>query len=73
MDYNKYMFEYAARYCNEAYSCEVEMENGEIIGFICPHCGELIYSEDWTDKETENWMVCPICFEAWSDDEEEEE
>lgn len=65
----KHMFENAAEYCNNVYGSEVFEKDGEIICFICPHCGEL-YFDDWADKETENWRVCPICFEAWSDDEE---
>lgn len=65
----KHMFENAAEYCNNVYGSEVFEEDGEIICFICPYCGEL-YFDDWADKEIENWGVCPICFEAWSDDEE---
>ena len=65
-----HMFKNAAEYCVNVYGSEIFEEDGVIIGFICPHCGELIYSDDWTDKETENWMICPICLEAWSDDEE---
>ena len=65
-----HMFKNAAEYCVNVYGSEVFEEDGVIIGFFCPHCGELVYFDDWTDKETENWMVCPICFEDWSDDEE---
>ena len=67
-----HMFKNAAEYCDSVYGSEVFEENGVIIGFNCPHCGEFIYSGDWTAKETENWMVCPVCWEAWSDEEEEE-
>lgn len=33
----------------------------DIIGFICPECGEVIYYEDYCEA-TENWMCCPVCF-----------
>lgn len=68
-----HLFKLAAEYCEEIYGSEVIEENGMIIGFICPECGEFIYSEDWTAKETENWMVCPICLEPFGDEVEEEE
>lgn len=62
-------FKFAAEYCEEVYGCEVIEEKNVIIGFICPNCGELIYSEDWTDGDTDNWLKCPIC-EEWFGEEE---
>ena len=50
-------FKLAADYCEEAYGCEVIEEKNVIVGFICPNCGKLIYSEDWTDEETDNWTL----------------
>ena len=47
-------FKLAAEYCEEAYGCEMIEEKNVIIGFVCPNCGELIYSEDWTDEDTDN-------------------
>ena len=47
-------FKLAADYCEEAYGCEVIEEKNVIVGFICPNCGKLIYSDDWTDEETDN-------------------
>ena len=35
----------------------------------CPNCGKLIYSEDWTDEETDNWTLCPICEEFFGEEE----
>ena len=52
-----HMFKNVAEYCDNVYGSEVFEEDGVIIGFICPHCGELVYFDDWTDKETENWMI----------------
>lgn len=56
-----HLFENAANYCEETYGVQVFEEGNVVIGFICPECGELIYSEDWTDADTENWLRCPIC------------
>lgn len=61
-------FKLAAEYCEEVYGCEV-IERNVIIGFICPNCNELIYSKDWTDEDTDNWLKCPIC-EEWFGEEE---
>ena len=58
-------------YCEEAYGSEtiINDNTGEVEGFICPHCGEPIYFDDWAGSpETENWMVCPVCGMGWSDD-----
>ena len=44
-------------------------EKNVIVGFICPNCGKLIYSEDWTDEETDNWTLCPICEEFFGEEE----
>ena len=62
-------FKLAADYCEEAYGCEVIEEKNVVIGFICPNCGKLIYSEDWTDEETDNWTLCPICEEFFGEEE----
>ena len=45
----------------------------EILGFVCPSCGEPIYFEDWTDKDTENWLLCPICEDFFCEDENDED
>ena len=61
----------AATYCDEAYGASLieNDDSGALEGFVCPHCGEPIYYEDWEgSSETENWMVCPICEEKWSDE-----
>ena len=63
-------FKLAADYCEEAYGCEVIEEKNVIVGFICPNCGKLIYSEDWTDGETDNWTLCPICGEFFGEEEQ---
>ncbi len=63
-------FKLAADYCEEAYGCEVIEEKNVVIGFICPNCGELIYSEDWTDEDTDNWTLCPICEEFFGEEEQ---
>ena len=63
-------FKLAADYCEEAYGCEVIEEKNVVIGFICPNCGKLIYSEDWTDGETDNWTLCPICGEFFGEEEQ---
>ena len=58
-------------YCEEVYGSEtiINEDTGEIEGFICPHCGEPIYFDDWDGSfETENWMICPICGEEWCDE-----
>lgn len=56
-------FELAADFCNGAYGCELifDEETSRLEAFVCPSCGEPLYKDDWSDKETENWMVCPIC------------
>lgn len=36
-------------------------EDEEAVGFYCPTCGEPIYFEDWDNRETGNWLRCPIC------------
>lgn len=41
----------------------------EILGFVCPSCGEPIYFEDWSDKDTENWLMCPICEDFFGEEE----
>lgn len=64
-----HLFENAANYCEEAFGCEVFEDNNIIVGFICPSCGELIYSEDWTDEDTDNWTKCPICEEFFGVEE----
>lgn len=61
----------ALNYCDEAYgSFVITNENtGAFEGFVCPHCDEAIYFEDWDgEPETENWMACPVCGMEWSDD-----
>ena len=59
----------AAEYCEQVYGSYIISENGVTTGFICPHCDEPIYFEDWDgEPETENWMVCPVCGEEWADD-----
>lgn len=33
--------------------------------FVCPECGEPLYTEDWPEY---NWDTCPICgFEFFSE------
>lgn len=54
-------FKLAEDYYEEAYDCDVIEEDNVIIGFICPNCGELVYSEDWIEEDTDNWTKCPIC------------
>ena len=62
----------AAEYCDQAYGSPIISEDGMTVAFVCPHCGEPIYFEDWDgEPETENWMVCPVCGEEWSDDQYE--
>ena len=61
----------AAAYCDEAYGMPIieNEDTGALEGFMCPHCCEPIYYEDWeNDPITENWMVCPICGGEWSDE-----
>lgn len=61
----------AAAYCDEAYGMPIieNEDTGAIEGFVCPHCCEPIYYEDWeNDLITENWMVCPICGGEWIDE-----
>ena len=59
----------AAEYCDQAYGSAIIAEDGVTVAFICPHCDEPIYFEDWDgEPKTENWMVCPVCGEEWADD-----
>lgn len=62
-------FELAAEFCNDAYGCELIYDEvtDKLEGFICPSCGEPLYKDDWTDKCTENWMVCPICGDTFGE------
>lgn len=62
-------FELAAEFCNDAYGCELIYDEvtDKLEGFVCPSCGEPLYEHDWTDKETENWMVCPICGDTFGE------
>ena len=62
----KDMFYNAVDYCKDAYDVPLLYDEdgergGNVIGFHCPNCGEPIYEADWTDKDTENWLCCPIC------------
>ena len=62
----------AAEYCDQAYGSAIIAEDGVTVAFICPHCDEPIYFEDWDgEPETGNWMVFPVCGEEWSDDQYE--
>lgn len=66
----------AMEYCVEAYGVPVILGGDydeEILGFVCPNCGEAIYFEDWVDKDTENWLLCPICEDFFCEDEDDEE
>ena len=52
----------AAVLCEELYGVETNMKEGY---FVCPECGEMLLSEDWSDY---NWETCPICkFEFYSE------
>lgn len=65
------MFLNAVDYCEQTYGSYImiDEETGVVEGFICPHCEEPVYYEDWAGApETENWMVCPICGEEWSEE-----
>ena len=65
-----HLFENVANYCQEVYGAQMFKEDNVITGFICPNCGELVYSEDWTDGDTDNWTKCPICGEFFGETEE---
>lgn len=56
-------FEQFAKYLEEAYDCAIiyDKETGLIESVICPDCCEPILFEDWSDIDTENWTMCPIC------------
>lgn len=45
----------AANSIAEVYGCSVNYEEGF---FICPECGEPIYSCDWQDHD---FNTCPVC------------
>lgn len=45
----------AANSVAEVYGCLVNYEEGF---FICPECGEPIYSCDWQDHD---FNTCPVC------------
>lgn len=64
----------SAAYCEENFGSEVfeDEETNVIFGFICPNCGELIYSEDWSKADTEGWTRCPICEELFCEEGEED-
>ena len=38
----------------------VEAHDCTVIGYICPECGEVIYLDDYSDKDMAVSM-CPIC------------
>ena len=41
-------------------------DSGEIDGYLCPHCGEPIYFDDWVDSYylgLTHLNECPICTE----------
>lgn len=45
----------AANLAAKVYSCPVNYGEGF---FICPECGEPIYSCDWQDHD---FNTCPVC------------
>lgn len=53
-------WEQAAKLCEQVYGCFVDYDENF---FICPHCDEPIYAEDFVG---ENLEFCPVC-EEWFD------
>jgi predicted RNA-binding Zn-ribbon protein involved in translation (DUF1610 family) len=45
----------SAIYCEETYGSTVHSKEG---WFVCPECGEVLYSEDW---KRHDWETCPVC------------
>ena len=52
----------AAKHCERVFGVYVNREEEY---FICPECGEPIYSCDW-----DTFDVCPICEFDWCEEEE---
>ena len=65
-------FKNFGEYLEEAYGCAIiyDEETGLIESVECPDCAEPILFEDWSDIDTENWTICPIC--GWSEEEDDE-
>ena len=63
-------FKLTTDYCEEGCDRDVIEEDNVITGFICPNCRKLVYSEDWTDEDTDNWTKCPICGEFFGETDE---
>ena len=61
MDMPFYVF---ATYLEKHYGVQFDREEGFV---ICPECGELLYSCDWSIEEytraidDEPYLICPIC------------
>ena len=60
----KNAWELNANTAKEVYGCHVDYKERF---YICPHCCEPVYEEDWAEESLEEFM-CPIC-----EDEEVEE
>ena len=54
-------WEQAARLCEIVYGIFVDYDEGF---FICPHCDEPIYADDFTCW---NFEMCPVCEEYFDD------
>lgn len=65
-----HFFVETAEFCSDAYDVNLYYDDeGALEGFECPNCGEPIYYDDFKDsKDTENWLMCPICEEIFVDE-----
>ena len=46
-------------------------EQGNLVGVVCPSCGEPNYFDDWGEDEI--WFRCPICLNKGDEDEYEDD
>ena len=68
-DFKKMAHGFNEDYGSGLFYGDEEQEN--LVGVVCPFCGEPIFFDDW--DESEPWFCCPICLNEGDENECEDD